>query len=113
MRSYVDDNNVDLSESDMDTTDSEEIIENNGSRSKSYKEVGDNLDKNIRPSFRRISHQTKSIHYFHTIAVKDHIDFSDLSDSVPHNIRISLTTLLSGSADLTNLLDEFQVIVTR
>ena len=97
----------------MDTTHSEEITEINGSQSKSYKEVGDNLDKNIRPSFQRLSHQTKSIHYFYTLAVKDRIDFSDLSESVPHSIRISLTTLLPGPADLTNLLDELQVIVTR
>ena len=110
----LDDNNdfsVELSESDTDTT--EEITENNVSHSKSYKEVGDNLDKNIRPSFQRISHQTKSLHYFHTLAVKDRIDFSDLAESVPHNIRMSLTTLLPGPADLTNLLDELQVIVTR
>ena len=78
-----------------------------------FKEVGDNLDKNIRPSFQRISHQTKSVHYFHTLAVRDRIDFSDLSESVPHGIKISLTTLLPSPADLANLFDELQVIVTR
>ena len=109
----LDDNNdfsVDISESDQDVTDSEEIT---GSQSKSYKDVGDNLDKNIRPSFQRIHHQTKSVHYFHTFAVKDRIDFSDLSESVPHNVKISLKNLLPGPADLTSLLDELQVIVAR
>ena len=109
-----DDNNdftVDIiSDSDTSTEDSEEISQNNG---KSFKEVGDNLDKNIRPSFQRISHQTKSVHYFHTLAVRDRIDFSDLSESVPHGIKISLTTLLPSPADLANLFDELQVIVTR
>ena len=36
------------------------------SGSSCYKIVGDNIDKNIRPSFQRVSHQTKSLHYFHS-----------------------------------------------
>ena len=81
----LDDNDfsVDLiSDIDTDTVGSEDIPQKN---SKSYKEVGDNLDKNIKPNFQRISHQTKSVYYFHTFAVRDQIDFSDLSESVPHS----------------------------
>ena len=63
---------------DATGTDSE-IVENDVLQSISYKIVGDNIDKNIRASFQRIDHQTKSIHYFHTFAAKDRIDFSNLS----------------------------------
>ena len=78
-----------------------------------YKILGDNIDKNIRVSFQRIDHQTKSVHYFHTFAVKDQIDFSTLSESSPHDIKVNLTTLLPGSMDLATLLNKLQVIVSR
>ena len=87
-----------------------EATENDGLRSASYKKVGDNIDKNFTPSFQRLHHQTKSVRYFHAFAVEDHID---LSDSVPHKIKINPTTLLPGPADLTKLLEELQIIVTR
>lgn len=69
-----DDNDFSVAISDMDSTDSE-ATENDGLRSASYKIVGDNIDKNITPSFQRLDHQTKSVHYFHAFAVKDRIDF--------------------------------------
>ena len=93
-------------------TDSE-IVENGVLQCIGYKIVGDNIDKNIRASFQRIDHQIKSIHYFHTFAAKDRIDFSNLSELVPHNIRVNLTTLLPGSTDLATFLNELQVIVSR
>lgn len=45
-----------------------------------FKIVGDNLDKNIRPSLQRLTHQTKSLHHFHSYAVKDRVNFSAASD---------------------------------
>ena len=82
-------------------------------QSTGYKIVGDNIDKNIRASFQRIDHQTKSVHYFHIFAAKDRINLSNLSESVPHDIKVNLTTLLPGSTDLATLLNELQVIVSR
>ena len=93
-------------------TDSE-VVENDILRSTGYKIVGDNIDKNIRASFQRIVHQTKSVHYFHTFAAKDRIEFSNLSESVPHDIKVNLTTLLPGSTDLATFLNDLQVIVSR
>ena len=75
--------------------------------------IGDNIDKNIRASFQRLDHQTKSLHYFHSFAVKDRIDFSTLSDVTPHYVKIDPATLLPGPEDLTALLKEFQIIVSR
>jgi len=41
-----------------------------------YKLVGNNLDKNVKPCDMRIDNQTKSLHYFHMYALRDHIDLS-------------------------------------
>ena len=40
---------------------------------KTYKIIGDNLDKNVKPSARdmRSDHQTRSLHYYHAYAVRD------------------------------------------
>ena len=78
-----------------------------------YKIVGDNIDKNIRPSFQRVSHQTKSLHYFHSFAAMDRINFSNLSNVVPHNIKVNFETLLPGKTDLTALLNELKILVSR
>ena len=65
-----------------------------------YKIVGNNIDKNIRASFQRLDHQTKLLHYFYSFAVKDHIDFSTLSEVTPHYVKIEPATLLPGPEDL-------------
>ena len=49
-----------------------------------FKLVGDNIDKNVRASYQCIFHTTQSLHYFHSYAVLDSIDFSGLSDELPH-----------------------------
>ena len=43
----------------------------------SYKLVGDNIDKNVRPRFMRIKqHRSQSLHFFHSFAVLDRINTS-------------------------------------
>ena len=81
--------------------------------SNEYKIVGDNIDKNIRANIQRLNHQTKSLHYFHSFAVRDHVDFSGLSDVTPHHVKIDPATLLPRPVDLTALLKELQAIVSR
>jgi len=44
--------------------------------------VGDNIDKNVKPRDMRAEHQTQSLHYFHSFAVKDRIDFSSLPNTI-------------------------------
>ena len=39
-----------------------------------FKIVGDNVDKDIRPSFQRIDYRTRSLHYFHAYAMLDRVD---------------------------------------
>lgn len=45
--------------------------------------VGDNIDKNFRPSYQRQDRQTKLLHYFHAYAAKNRVDVSSLSDTRP------------------------------
>jgi L1 cell adhesion molecule like protein len=59
-----------------------------------FKVVGDNIDKNIRPSFQCSERQTKSLHYFHSFAIKDRVDLHNCSDDAPQNTPIDSSTLL-------------------
>ena len=61
-----------------------------------YKLVGDNLDEEVKPRHMHSEHQTCSLHYFHTYAVKDRIDIRAMSDQTPSTGITSthLSTLL-------------------
>ena len=54
---------------------SKETAEWNG-----FKLVGDNIDKNFKPRYMTSDRQTKSLHFFHSYAVKDRINLSGISD---------------------------------
>ena len=45
-----------------------------------YKLVGDNIDMEVTPRYARSDSHNKSLHYFHSYAVKSRIDVSTLSD---------------------------------
>lgn len=40
---------------------------------KTYSLMGDNLDTNVKPCYRRTDNQGDSLHYFHSLAIKDRI----------------------------------------
>ena len=73
-----------------------------------FKIVGDNLDKNVRPSFQSFDWQTKSFHHFHSFAVRDRIDFSSASTVMPSNMHLPLQhfflNLASRSIDIPSLI---------
>jgi len=50
------------------------------------------------------------LYYFHTFAVRDHVDLSDVT---PHYVKIDPATLLPGPEDLNAHFKELQVIVSR
>ena len=82
---------------------------------KSFKLVGDNIDKNIRPRDMRTDHQGKSLHYYHTYAVQDRVDLSGVSD-VPMSPDLSTTNLfdlLPTRADHEVLLQNFSILMAR
>ncbi|XP_065912205.1 uncharacterized protein [Dysidea avara] len=74
--------------------------------------VGDNIDKNVRPSFQREDSKTKSLHYFHSYAVKNRVDISSLSDT-PSSNMISPDKILPSAMDFQALIKDFQVLVSR
>lgn len=81
----------------------------------SFKLVGDNIDKNIRPRDMHIDHQGRSLHYFHTYAVRDRVDLSDVSD-VPMSPDLSatnLTDLLPTAADHDQPVKNFAILMAR
>ncbi len=46
------------------------------------------FDKNIVPRFMHNEHQTRSLNYVYSYAVKDKINFSKLSSNTPTNVNI-------------------------
>ena len=78
-----------------------------------YKLVGDNIDKDIRASFQRLSHTTQSLHYFHVYAVLDRVDFSGLSDLRDTEVAVDPLTLLPSKSDVAVLKKEMSTIISR
>ena len=74
--------------------------------------VGDNIDKNIRPSLQREGRKTLSLHYFHSYAVKNRLDITSFSDESPAAV-ISPEGILPSFEDFQSLLNDFEVLVSR
>lgn len=80
--------------------------------------VGDNVDKTIRQRYMRSNAQkSDSLHYFHSFAVRDRIDFSVLSDVVPPLPRVSVNqiaqSLFPSPEDDQALLHNFVTLISR
>lgn len=74
--------------------------------------MGDNIDKNFRPSFQRDNRSTKSMHYFHAFASKTRINISNLSDSQP-GVTVSPENFLPNVDDYSKLLSDFEILISR
>ena len=74
--------------------------------------MGDNLDKNVRPSFERQELKAQSMHYFHGCALRDRINLHDLSDVTPRSLP-EPSQILPAPSDLSSLNDELIVIISR
>ena len=79
---------------------------------KGFKLIGDNIDKNIRRSFQTIDSTTLSLHYFHTYALLDRVDFSGLSDE-PRTGEIDFNMLIPSKEDVKKMKDIFIILVSR
>ena len=71
-----------------------------------FKFVGDNIDKNVKPSFQRAEQKGLSLHYFHGYAIKDCVNFSHLSDVSPPYCTPDANTLLPSIEDIPSLKKE-------
>ena len=84
-------------------------------RHKTFKLVGDNIDKNSTPTEIRVDSQTKPFHYFNSYAVRDRIDLSAYNDcpSLPDPDLIQLDTLLPSNDDHLALIVNFCHLIAR
>ena len=84
----------------------------NTSSWKGFKVVGDNIDKNIRPSFKRYDNKTDSIHYFHYYSLLDCLDLSAYSEVLP-TTPLDLSTLLVSTDDVCQLEKDAITLLSR
>lgn len=80
-----------------------------------FKLVGDNIDKTVHPRRQRSDRQTKSLHYFNTMAVRDRIDMSVFSDEekMLDLSTVNLDSLLPDEIDIKAIRTNFSVLVSR
>ena len=83
--------------------------------SATFKLVGDNIDKTIKPRDMRIDHQTQSLHYFHSFAVKDRVNFSSLPNTISliNPPEIDLQCFLPTADDQLVLEENLCVLISR
>ena len=77
-----------------------------------FKLVGDNIDKNIRPSFSRSDKSTQSLHCFHYYAVLDRVNLSLFSDATP-NMEVDVDKLLINQEDIAQLQSDAITLISR
>lgn len=71
-----------------------------------FRVCGDNIDKTIHRRFLRSDRENISIHYFHSYAVLNRVDFSHLSDDIPDNSTTHDLNRVALSLQPTALDDE-------
>ena len=80
---------------------------------KTYKIIGDNLDKTVKPNAcdMRSDHQTRSLHYYHAYSVRDRIDLTNSEDSpsLPNLKDIDVQEILPSATDKNEI--HFQISV--
>ena len=107
-----------LSDSDVTSEDTNTYLQvHNKPTVSSFKLVGDNLDKTVRPRHETVDTHSSSLHYFHAFAVKDRCDTSKLADaaSQPHIDldSFSLDIILPREEDYSALLENYAIIAAR
>jgi L1 cell adhesion molecule like protein len=96
----------------------DEELSTNESTWNGFKLVGDNLDKNVRPRYRRVDHPTESLHFFQYYAVRDRVNLMDVPD-LPnpslhkHSSDIDLNVILPSTADHQVIFRNFGILVSR
>ena len=95
---------------------SQEQVQCTSSEYPTFKIVGDNIDKTVKPRFMRSDCQSKQLHYFHHYAVRDRVDMSTLSDeppSPPASPESLPESLLPSEADNQVLAENFAIHISR
>ena len=77
-----------------------------------FKLVGDNIDKNVRPSFSRSDKKTQSLHCFHYYATLDRVNLSSFSDVTP-GTQVDADKLLINHGDIAQLQSDAITLISR
>ena len=93
--------------------DSEHILPEHHVEWFGYKFVGDNLDQNTRASHQRPGLPNQSMHNFHGYALRDRINFSELSDAPPSVSTPDVDLFLPSALDVSALKEELSVLIAR
>lgn len=81
---------------------------------KAFKIIGDNVDKSVRARHQTLMTTDQSLHYFHSVAVMDRVDFSDCSDDAPPEpTMVDVAQFLVTPSDVSTLLDRFRTFIKR
>ena len=82
---------------------------------KSFKIVGDNLDKHVQPHDMRSDYQARSLQFFHSYGVQDRICLEGLSESKPtiDASDINFSDLLPTPTDDVVIKENMAVMVAR
>ena len=79
-----------------------------------FKIVGDNIDKTVKPRHIRFDRQASSLHYFHSYAVKDRVNFANQSGSLPDPPNApDLLSMLPNDNDISVMKHLFEIHVSR
>lgn len=109
------DANSSLSSIDIDAFLGEEYHPPSPPSLKTYRIVGDNIDKEIKPRNMTSEHQKQGLHYFHMYAVRDRVDLSGYSSEAPKPDigTMDLETLLPSHDDERALQENFVFLTGR
>ena len=78
-----------------------------------FKIVGDNIDKTVKPRDMRSDYQAQSLHYFHSYAVRDRVSMDGFDDtaSSPDIGAVRLELLLPTLQDEANIRKNMSIVV--
>ena len=81
-----------------------------------FKIVGDNIDKKVKPRYMREDRQAQMLNNFHLYAVRDRVDTSNLSEELP-SLRafegLTIHDILPSSDDHDKMLENYVTLFAR
>lgn len=77
-----------------------------------FRLIGDNFDYNVIPSLQRLTHQTQSLHDFHSCAVKDRVNFSAASD-VSRSQPVDSSSFVMAQHDWERFQKDCRTLISR
>ena len=78
-----------------------------------FKIVGDNVDKNVNPTYQRPEMQRQSFHHFHAYAVRDRVCIESLSDSSPEKCVPDPDKFIPDNDDISWIKKEMSTLLSR